>query len=115
MSRTHEIPREQWTSFFGAVARTEYDRRVRIELDEEGLGSQPLAEHMPLIGLALEKRGSDDVDVTVRAGERGDFEHRIAGAHRLVALEGDDGDLRVLDIESTNGGDHAIHTRVYFE
>ena len=114
MGRTHEIPREQWTSFFGAVARTEYDRRVRIELDEEGLGSQPLAEHMPLIGLALEQRGSNDIEVTVKAGPRGDFEHRIPAARRLVALEGDDGDLRCLDIESSDGG-HAVHTRVYFE
>jgi hypothetical protein len=114
MGRTHEIPREQWTSFFGAVARTEYDRRVRIELDEEGLGSQPLAEHLPLVGLALERREASDVDVTVKAGPRGDFEHRIAAARRLVALEGDDGDLRCLDIESSADG-HAVHTRVFFE
>ncbi|MFM2152421.1 MAG: hypothetical protein RL199_856 [Pseudomonadota bacterium] len=114
MGRTHEIPREQWTSFFGAVARTEYDRRVRIELDEEGLGSQPLAEHLPLVGLALEKRGANDIEVCVKAGPRGDFEHRIPEARRLVALEGDDGDLRCLDIESAEDG-HAVHTRVFFE
>jgi len=114
MSRTHEIPRDQWSAFFGALAKTETERPVRIELDEEGLGSQPLAEHMPFLGLALERRGSSEVDVTVRTGGSGDFEHRIAAARRIVALEGDEGDLRCVDIESGDGGT-AVHTRVHFE
>jgi hypothetical protein len=112
MGRTHDIPREQWESFFDAVAKKEQHRSVRVEIDEPGIGAQALADHVPLLGVSLERRGGSDVDVTLEAGgHSGGFRHRVPHAERVYALEADDGRLSCLDIEAEG----ASHTLVYFE
>ncbi len=110
MSRTHDIPRGAWDDFFGAMARTERDRRVWLEVDEPGQGVQHVAERLPFVGLTLERRERNDVDVLLEAGLDGDFRHRVAQVSHVYALEGDDGRLECLDLESGGG-----HTRVRFE
>lgn len=110
MSRTHAIPRASWESFFNAMAKTERDRRVWLEVDTPEQGAQRVAEHLPFVGVSMERKGADDVDVMLEAGLSGDFVHRVASAEKVYALEGDDGRLECLDIEAG-----ATHTLVHFD
>ena len=112
MGQTHDIPREKWEAFFNAVARNEQHRSVRVEVDDPGLGSQAIADHVPLVGVSLDRRGGTDIDVMVEAGgSSGGFTHRVPHAERVRALEADDGRLSCLDIESEGAG----RTLVYFD
>ncbi len=110
MSSTHDIPREAWEEFFGAMARTERDRRVWLEVDEPGSGPQHVAERLPFVGVTVERRGGSDIDVVVEAGPTSDFQHRVPHVDHVYALEGDDGRLQCLDLQS-----EATHTLVRFE
>ncbi len=112
MGQTHDIPRDKWEAFFDAVARNEQHRAVRVEVDEPGLGAQAIAEHVPLVGLSVERRGGSEIDVMLEAGgATGSFTHRVPHAERVRALEADDGRLTCLDIEAEG----ASRTLVYFE
>jgi hypothetical protein len=110
MSSTHDIPRAAWEEFFGAMARTERDRRVWLEVNEPGAGTQHVAERLPFVGVTVERRGGRDVDVVVEVGPTSDFQHRVTRVDHVYALEGDDGRLQCLDLQSA-----ASHTLVRFE
>lgn len=103
MKRTHDIPRKAWEEFFGAMARTERDRRVWLEIDSPDGGVQHVAERLPFVGVSVERKDRDDVDVLVEAGLSGDLRHRVAAVDRIYVVEGDDGRLECLDLESGEG------------
>jgi hypothetical protein len=112
MHHTREIPRDTWGDYFSRVAVSEREHLVRIEAGSLEMGEQPLAEHLPLMDISLEKKGSDLGAIEVTVGRPGEeLTHRIMTPDHVYADEGENGELECLDIEDR---DH-IKTLIYFE
>jgi hypothetical protein len=112
MHHTREIPREGWGDYLSRVAASEREHFVRIEAGSPDIGEQPLASRLPLMDIALEKKGSDMGAIEVTVGRPGEeITHRILTPDHIYADEGDDGALECLDIEDQ---DH-VKTLIFFE
>lgn len=110
MSRTLEIPASSWSMYLDSVSRRAYEQPVRLEVQSSDLGNQELAKAAPLIGIALESKGTvrDHLDVAIRT-ESGDFEHHVAQPNRIFAELNDAGRLMCLEVEDAAGGKMLIY------
>ena len=114
MHQTREIPREGWAAYLAGLSRHEHGHAVRIELENEGLGAQHLAERLPLRAISWEPRGSEAGAISVQVGRDGEeLTHWIGAPTRVYAEESEDGELACLDIET--GAEPGSKTLVFFE
>ncbi|MEB3284130.1 MAG: DUF5335 family protein [Candidatus Sericytochromatia bacterium] len=109
---TYEIPKEHWQDFLCTVGNRRSQQPVSIQVTGENLGSQTLCEHLPLVGLSLEEKGSlrAGIEVTLEAGE-GAFTHLVAEPTALFVQEDEGGRVHSLDIQDTA----QIKTLIFFE
>ncbi len=112
MHRTREIPREAWEQYLSAVSRYEQAHLVRIEAGSPEWGEQAVAGRLPLVDIALEKKGSEAGVIAVTVGRPGEeITHRIPMPDHLYADEDESGELECLDIESSGH----VKTLIFFE
>jgi hypothetical protein len=103
MHYTREIPREGWADYLSLLSSVERDRQVRIETGSPGAGEQVMAEHLPLVDISLEEKGSQAGTIEVTVGRPGEeMTHRIPRPARLCAEESESGELERLDIEGSD-------------
>jgi Family of unknown function (DUF5335) len=97
---TYEVPQPRWADFLFALALQHREEQVRVEVDGESLGEQPLGEHLALVDISLEEKGSARGSIALTlASEDTELSHRIAAPTRLYVEETDSGELVCLDIE----------------
>jgi hypothetical protein len=112
MHRTREIPREGWADYLSLLSSIERDHTVRIQADGPDIGEQTMADHVPLVDISLEEKGSERGTIEITVGRPGEeITHRIAHPDKLYAEESESGELECLDIEDE---DH-VKTLIYFQ
>jgi hypothetical protein len=112
MHHTREIPREGWADYLILLSTIERDQQVRIQAEGPELGDQTVVEHLPLVEIAVEEKGSIQGAIEVTVGRPGEeLTHRILHPEHVWAEESDSGELECLDIEDA---DH-VKTLIYFE
>ncbi|HYO51621.1 DUF5335 family protein [Archangium sp.] len=112
MHHTREIPREGWADYLLLLSTIERDQQVRIQAEGPELGDQTVVEHLPLVEIFVEEKGSDEGAIEVTVGRPGEeLTHRILHPEHVWAEESDNGELECLDIEDA---DH-VKTLIYFE
>jgi len=104
---THQIPRNEWTSYLNSFSATNQTRPVTIDLESNELGPQRIVEERPLIAIEAETHG-DESTITLVAGdpeggEPAALTHEIPGPNAVWVKDGDDGCVEALDIESPEG------------
>lgn len=113
MAQTTEIPRERWQEYLDALSNRSKQTPVRIRVESQAIGDQQLAGQMPLIGISCEEKGSDANAIEVTLGEpTKDFPnitHYIQSPQRVMVEEGENGQVRCLDIESPQ-----VKTLIFF-
>lgn len=104
MSRTIEVPRENWADYLCNLSKRALAQPVRVELLDSELGDQELSNLQPLLGIDFDTRGSEagSIDITLGKGTS-ELEHRIDGARGLFLLVSDEGNLECLEIEGPSG------------
>lgn len=99
---TREIPRADWDRFLTMVSRQQADQPVRVRVADASTGDQTLADCVPMVGLSLEKKGSDADAIALTlafSGGESHMTHQIANPAKLYVKENDAGEPEVLDIE----------------
>jgi len=99
---TREIPRADWDRFLTMVSRQQADQPVRVRVADASAGDQTLADCVPMVGLSLEKKGSDADAIALTlafSGGESHMTHQIANPAKLYVKENDAGEPEVLDIE----------------
>jgi hypothetical protein len=84
---------------------------VRVEGQE--VGDQVLAEHVPLVGISVEKKGSEAnaIELTLAHRDQRSLNHMIQSPEHVYVEESANGEVVCLDIE-----DRArVKTLVFFE
>jgi Family of unknown function (DUF5335) len=110
---TLEIPREAWAGYLDALSNREHDHPVRIRIEGTEVGDQVLADGMPLVGISLERKGSEAnaIEVTLAHEDRQNLTHMIQTPEHVYVEEGDNGQVMVLDIEDTM----KVKTLIFFD
>ena len=112
MHHTREIPREGWADYLLLLSTIERDHQVRIQAEGPEFGDQTVVEHLPLVEISVEEKGSDQGAIEVTVGRPGEeLTHRILQPEHVWAEESDSGDLECLDIEDSD----QVKTHIYFE
>lgn len=99
---TREIPRADWDRFLTMVSRQLADQPVRVRVEDTETGDQMLADCVPMVGLSLEKKGSDADAIALTlafSGGESHMTHQIANPEKLYVKENAAGEPQVLDIE----------------
>lgn len=112
MARTIEIPREGWAGYLERLSRRGQTHPIRIEVQNRDIGDQEMVRKLPLVGIELETKGSDQGEIEVTVGDsRGQFTHNIDEPARMHLKVDDAGNMECLEIEDQGGG----KTLVFFE
>jgi Family of unknown function (DUF5335) len=112
MARTIEIPRENWSSYFDDLGRRASAYPVRIEVENRELGAQEMARKLPLVGIELERKGSERGDIEVTVGDAGEqLLHHIDNPRRVFLRMDESGNIDCIDIEDEANG----KTFIFFE
>ncbi len=112
MHRTREIPREGWANYLSLLSSIEREHTVRIQAESLELGEQTMADHLPLVDIILDEKGSDQGAIEITVGRPGEeITHRIFHPEKVYAEESESGELECLDIED----EEHVKTLIYFE
>lgn len=113
MRETTEIPRENWDLYLNALSNRCKNLPVNVRLEGQDIGDQVLAEHMPLVGISLEKKGSekDALSITVANQPTESLTHMVEHPEHIFVRESENGQVEVIDIEGAN----RIKTLIFFE
>lgn len=100
MADTLEIPKERWNDYLTALSNRENRHPVSIRIEGREFGDQTLADHLPLVGISCEMKGSMQNAIEITVGENATpLTHYVAEPARVYVEEADNGSVRVLDIE----------------
>lgn len=108
--RTREIGRSQWNAYMASVSHQWCNRNVTLRILSDEWGDQVLAEHVPLLGIAPEEKGSEACAVDIELGRPGGTDtvmHEVACAETVRVREDDEGQPVALDIEGHDPESHA--------
>lgn len=113
MGRTIEIPRQDWFPYFESLNKRALGQPVHVEVENREIGDQELSRTLPLVGIELEKKGSEagDIEVTVEDEQHDELMHHVDNPTRVWLLVDDNGNIDSMDIEDQDGG----KTLIYFE
>ena len=101
--QTREIPKTSWGHYLEALGNHKAYQTVRVRLESDELGTQPLATESPLVGISVELKGSqaDAIEITLGSLGKGDFTHLIQHPAHLYVEEDDTGEVQVINIEDS--------------
>jgi hypothetical protein len=110
--QTREIPKPNWGHYLQALGNHKAYQPVRVHVESEELGAQPLAEGLPLVGISVEAKGShaDAIELTLGGPGQGDFTHMIDRPSHLWVEEDEAGEVRAIDIEDAQ----KVKTLIFF-
>lgn len=114
MRENQEIPKEHWANYLDALSNREKNRAVNVRVEGVEYGDQPLSRGMNLVGISCEEKGSekDAVEITLACGEFNEnITHMVRHPEHIYIEEGDDGQVKVVDIEDV---DH-VKTLIFFD
>jgi len=101
---SREIPQQEWKDFLNKLSREHAGWHVSVEvlLGEEG--AQHLVEDLPLLGIAMEEKGTRATSIDIDAGVSADdhIEHSIDHPSHLRWQAGE-GLAGALEIEADGG------------
>ncbi len=99
-----EIPRGQWTAFFDSFNLQHGGWIVRVEV-QHGTDSQLLVRALPLVGIAVDLKGSEAGSLLITLGitPEGHWGHRIVAPARVRLKETQAGAVEAVEIASTEG------------
>ncbi|HWC65501.1 MAG TPA: DUF5335 family protein [Thermoanaerobaculia bacterium] len=102
MSKTREIPRNEWTAFLDAFSRAHKGWRARLEIFGVNIGAQEEVDHLPLMGLTAELGRAGRERITIDLGREADdhVSHAILHPSRIRILQTDAGADEALEIEA---------------
>jgi hypothetical protein len=109
---TREIPKPNWGHYLQALGNHKAYQPVRVQVESEDLGAQPLADGLPLVGISIEAKGShkDAIELTLGSPGEGDFTHMIDEPSHLWVEEDEGGEVQAIDIE----GPGRVKTLIFF-
>jgi hypothetical protein len=83
-----EVPRDRWEDLLEALAEQHRDDSVRVEIVGRNRGRQALVDDSPLMGLGMDRAGSDSgaIDIVLGRGHEV-FDHRILHPRHLYFRE----------------------------
>jgi hypothetical protein len=99
-----EIPRGQWTAFFNSFSLQHGGWIVRVEV-QHGADSQLLVRALPLVGIAVDLKGSEAGSLLITLGKtpEGHWRHRIVAPARVRLKETQAGAVEAVEIAATGG------------
>lgn len=114
---TRIVPVDQWLSTLNDVSVLKHRAQVRLELQSDEFGNRTLADHVPLLGMAPEMKGSEACAVAIEVGEqrveRADrLTHEVICTRQLRLEEDAGGNVQSLDIVGEDPRSHAKVTTV---
>lgn len=112
-----EINKENWTEFLNKFNKRNENRPAKVEVLSEELGAQEVGQHLPLVGVSYETKGSEAGDVVITfagktTSDNRNLSHRINSVTKIIpGLENPEGEDNALEFESADG----IKTILVFE
>ncbi len=110
---THEIPRNEWSSFLDSFSRRHEGWLSTLELTPADDARGVEARNKPLVGVTAEQKDNEPLSIWIVLGERtGDHvAHRIVDPQRVALRRNDEGHDQGLDIGATGGASARIRFR----
>src|SRR5436190_23339991 len=110
---THEIPKNQWQTYFNDLGRLYAGWGVTIEVLERDLGDQPAEEGLPLQGISFETQGSDAGNILIEVGdvEPAFVTHHVDRPRSVRVVDAQPGAQTDIEIESEDGAITLVHLR----
>ena len=106
LTTTQDVPRDQWSSFFGALSTRREGSLVRMEVLGEDVGAQVEGESLRFEGVSTDQKDNENV-IEVSLGDTPETHvtHIIASPTfvRMERSEVDGGALETLEIECEGG------------
>jgi hypothetical protein len=101
------VSREKWKEFLNEFTKRNQFRTTRLEVVGE-IGDQDTEEHLPLVGVSFEAKGSASGSVEIILGgetakNRRHVEHLIERVERIAPLIGPDGLEEGVGFEDADG------------
>jgi hypothetical protein len=88
MSAARNLPQTAWRPFFDVVSKALIGKRAEVEAASLELGTQVVAEWLPLIGITYDSH-NDLLDVAMEGPDH--FDHLIRHPRQIAVVEGRDG------------------------
>lgn len=112
MAETLEIPKERWNDYLSALSNRECRHPVSIKIEGREVGDQTLADHLPLVGISCELKGSmqNAIEITVGSSDQ-PVTHYVETPTKVYVEEADNGNVQCLDIEDSA----QIKTLIFFD
>ena len=110
ITATKEIPREVWEDWFDGFTLANVGRLVNIELVNNEVGDEPMADDMPFVAVDYDTITKGNDFVITYGEERAPTSHVIQAPTRLWLAEDDEGKVVSLEFEDDNDG----HTIINF-
>lgn len=103
-----QIKRNNWKDYLNEFSRRNRTRPARLEILSDETGANEQAEHLPLVGISYEEKGSDAGDALVTLGGEGAADdrhltHLVSQVASITASTGEDSREDALEITGADG------------
>ena len=102
MGKLSPVSSTEWRAYFDRVSKALHGTRAEIEVSSLELGSQIMAEWVPLVGITYDS-GDDLLDVALEGGTN----HLIRGPREIVVEEDATG-LRSVAVVDADGARQTV-------
>jgi hypothetical protein len=111
MMNSYEVPAEQWAVFCDRFSRDHHDWPVTIEVLTAEIGSERLAEELPLDGLSFDTKGTRPSSLEISAGDsvRSHVAHTVDLPLRIWVANDDSDNHGTVKIEPADGPPVLVH------
>ena len=107
---THDIPSNEWKSFFDELSKKYFEWNTRVEVLNSNIGDQTLADKLPLNGITFEgKKASGCVELIVGYDEENHQTHTVWNPEKVLFKEGVDDSKPVVEIVEIDGTKTIVH------
>ena len=105
MIQTEEFPRDSWDQYLTSLSREANAHLMVVRIESPSLGDQILARGLPLVGISVEKKGSEQgaVEVIAERPDGSHLTHLIREPARIYLARYEEKKEVCLDIEDKSG------------
>ena len=102
---TREIPRDEWMTFFDSFSRRYEGWLVTVEMLGDDIGAQVEVRELPLVGIVVDLKGSDEAAISIIIGEEAQdhITHTITQPTHVRFEETGEAEHMTLQIEPAGG------------
>ena len=99
---TIEISRDDWQPFFDQFSREHQGESVNVEVLDDAVGRQAVAQQLPLLGVTADPKNSEGCMIEILAGDHQGqtVNHDIRHPAHVRIAQGDDGSDLAVEITS---------------